>query len=87
MRSLGIGDPQFAYLAGLTELVIGVVIVSGQVTRPVMAIGATIFTITVPVFGWTELLGHLPFYGIMFVLFMAPSADSWTVKRHLRPAA
>jgi uncharacterized membrane protein YphA (DoxX/SURF4 family) len=87
VRSIGIGDPQFTYLAGLTELVIGVVIMSGQLTRPVMAIGAVIFTITVPFFGWTEFLGHLPFYGIMFVLFLAPSADSSTVRRSLRPAA
>ena len=87
LRAIGVGDPQFTYGAGLTELVIGVVIMSGQLTRPVMAIGAIIFTSTLPLFGWTEFLGHLPFYGIMFVLFMAPSADSRTVKRALRPAA
>ena len=86
-RSFGVGDPQFAFHAGLIELVIGVVIMSGQLTRPVMAIGAIIFTSTVPLFGWTEFLGHLPFYGIMFVLFMAPHADSSQVKRKLRPAA
>ena len=86
-RPFGIGDPQFAFLAGLTELVIGVVVMSGQLTRPVMAVGAIIFTATVPLFGWTELLGHLPFYGIMFVLFMVPDADSWHAKRTLRPAA
>jgi uncharacterized membrane protein YphA (DoxX/SURF4 family) len=87
VRPIGIGDPLFVYLAGLTELVIGVVIMSGQLTRPVMAIGATLFTISVPFFGWTELLGHLPFYGIMFVLFMAPQASSWRTRRALRPAA
>ena len=86
-RPFGIGDPQFAYLAGLTELAIGVVILSGQLTRPVIAIGAVIFTVTVPVFGWTEFIGHLPYYGIMFVLFMAPSARSWRVRKYLRPAA
>lgn len=86
-RPFGIGDPQFAYLAGLAELVIGVVIMSGQLTRPVMAGGAILFTMTVPLFGWTELLGHLPFYGIMFVLFMAPDPDSRGVRRQLRRAA
>ena len=86
-RPFGIDDPQFAFLAGLTELVIGVVVMSGQVTRPAMAIGAVLFTMSVPLFGWSELLGHLPFYGIMFVLFMAPNANSWRVKRNLRPAA
>lgn len=87
VRPLGIGDPQFAYLAGLTELVVGAVIISGQLTRPVIAAGAILFTITLPVFGWTELLGHLPFYGIMFVLFMVPQADAWHARRQLRPAA
>jgi uncharacterized membrane protein YphA (DoxX/SURF4 family) len=86
-RPFGLGDPQFAYLAGVTELVIGIVVLSGQLTRPVIAAGAVIFTMTLPVFGWTEFLGHLPFYGIMFVLFMAPNADSWPVRRQLRPAA
>jgi uncharacterized membrane protein YphA (DoxX/SURF4 family) len=87
VRPFGVPDPVFAYLAGLTELVIGVVIMSGQLTRPVMAVGAILFTMTLPVFGWTEFLGHLPFYGIMLVLFMAPNADSWQVKQQLRPAA
>lgn len=87
LRAVGVGDPQFTYLAGLTELVIGAVIMSGWLTRPVMGIGAIIFTATLPLFGWTELLGHLPFYGMMFVLFMAPRADSRTVQRALRPAA
>jgi len=84
-RPFGIGDPQFAYLAGVGELVIGAVIISGQLTRPAAAIGAVIFTATLPIFGWSELLGHLPFYGIMFMLFIAPDADSWQVRRALRP--
>jgi uncharacterized membrane protein YphA (DoxX/SURF4 family) len=84
LRGLGLGDPQFVYLAGLTELVIGVVIISGQLTRPVMAVGALLFTITLPLFGWLELLGHLPFYGMMLTLFLAPNADSPTVRRQLR---
>ena len=87
VRPIGIGDPQFAYLAGLAELLIGVIVMSGQLTRPVMAIGAILFTATVPLFGWTEFLGHLPFYGIMFVLFMVPNANSWRAKRALRAGA
>ena len=86
-RSFGVGDPQFAYLAGLTELVVGIVVLSGQLTRPVIAGGAILFTLTLPVFGWTEFLGHLPYFGIMFVLFMAPNANSWRAKRQLQAAA
>lgn len=84
LAGLGIENGQFVYLAGLVELVIGIVIMSGQLTRPVMAVGATLFTLTLPVFGWAELLGHLPYYGIMLTLFIAPSADPSRVRRQLR---
>jgi len=87
VAGIGISNGQFAYLAGLTELVIGSVIVSGQLTRPVMAVGAVIFTITVPFFGWLELLGHLPYYGIMLTLFIAPSAEPRRVRQQLREGA
>lgn len=84
LRGLGVADGQFAYLAGLTELVVGAVIISGWLTRPVMALGALLFTVTLPFFGWTELLGHLPYYGAMLTLFIAPNADSWRVRHALR---
>jgi uncharacterized membrane protein YphA (DoxX/SURF4 family) len=84
LSGLGVSDGQFAYLAGLVEFVIGAVIVSGQLTRPVMAVGAVLFTITLPIFGWLELLGHLPYFGIMFTLFLAPNADPHDVRRQLR---
>jgi uncharacterized membrane protein YphA (DoxX/SURF4 family) len=81
---LGVSNGQFAFLAGLVELVIGLVIVSGQLTRPVIAAGAVLFTATLPIFGWLELLGHLPYYGIMLTLFIAPSADPGRVREQLR---
>jgi uncharacterized membrane protein YphA (DoxX/SURF4 family) len=84
LAGLGVENGQFAYLAGLTELVIGVVIASGQLTRPVMAAGAALFTVTLPVFGWSELLGHLPYYGIMLTLFIAPTAEPRAVRAQLR---
>lgn len=87
LRPFGVSDPLFIWLAGLTELAIGVVILSGQITRPVMAIGFALFTVTLIVFGLPELIGHLPYYGIMLTLFIAPDADSWQVRRSLRRAA
>ena len=84
LRQLGVSDPQFVYLAGLVELVIGVVIMSGQLTRPAMAVGAMLFTMTLPLFGWLELLGHLPFYGMMLTLFLAPYPGSPRVREQLR---
>jgi uncharacterized membrane protein YphA (DoxX/SURF4 family) len=83
----GVSDPVFIWLAGATELVIGVVILSGQITRPVMAVGFALFTVTLLVFGIPELIGHLPYYGIMLTLFISPDADSWHAQRALRRAA
>jgi len=87
LRPLGVSDPTFIWLAGLTELVVGVVIISGQITRPVMALGFALFSVTLIVFGLPEFIGHLPFYGIMLTLFIAPDANSWRVGRALRHAA
>jgi uncharacterized membrane protein YphA (DoxX/SURF4 family) len=87
LRPFGIPDPAFIWLAGMTELAIGLVIISGQITRPVMAVGASLFTISLFYFGWLELLGHLPFFGIMLLLFIAPNADTWRARQALRPAA
>ena len=52
-----------------------------------MAVGFGLFTVTLIVFGLPEFVGHLPFYGIMLTLFIAPHADSWRVQRALRDAA
>lgn len=87
LRPLGVGDPGFIWLAGATELVIGVVILSGQITRPVMAVGFALFSVTLVVFGLPELIGHLPYFGIMLTLFISPDANSWQVQRALRRAA
>ena len=87
LRPVGVSDPVFIWLAGVTELAVGVVILSGQITRPVMAVGFALFTVTLIVFGVPELIGHLPYYGIMLTLFIAPDADSWRVQRALRRAA
>ncbi len=86
LRPLGVSDPVFIWVAGVTELAVGVVILSGQITRA-MAIGFALFTVTLIVFGVPELIGHLPYYGIMLTLFIAPDADSWRVQRALRRAA
>jgi uncharacterized membrane protein YphA (DoxX/SURF4 family) len=87
LRGIGMTDPAFIWLAGLIELTIGVVILSGQITRPVMAAGFALFTVTLVVFGLPELVGHLPYFGIMLTLFIAPDANSWRVRRALRRAA
>ncbi|CAN5151334.1 hypothetical protein BH18CHL2_BH18CHL2_05970 [soil metagenome] len=87
IRSFGVADGQFAYGAGLTELVVGAVLMSPFVTRPTVLAGAVLFTSSLPFFGWSELLGHLPFYGIMLLLLIAPHAGSARVRAAMRPAS
>lgn len=87
LRPIGVPDLAFIWVAGTTELAIGLVIMSGQITRPAMAVGAFLFTISLFYFGWLELLGHLPFFGIMLLLLIAPNADNRRARQALRPAA
>jgi uncharacterized membrane protein YphA (DoxX/SURF4 family) len=87
LRPLGVSDPLFIWLAGVTELVVGIVVLSGQITRPVMAVGFALFTVTLVVFGLPEFIGHLPYYGIMLTLFIAPYPGSAPARRALQSAA
>ena len=75
VAGFGVSNGQFAYVAGLIELVIGWSSCQDSSRVRSWRVGAAIFTITVPVFGWLELLGHLPYFGIMLTLFIAPSAE------------
>src|SRR5256886_10507719 len=45
LRPVGVSDPVFIWLAGLTELPVGVGILSGAITRPVMAGGLARFPV------------------------------------------
>jgi uncharacterized membrane protein YphA (DoxX/SURF4 family) len=87
LRPIGVSDPVFIWVAGVVELVIGVVVLSGQITRPVMTVGFVLFTVTLVVFGLPELIGHLPYYGIMLTLFIAPYPGSAPARRALQSAA
>ena len=64
----------------------GMMVVAGSLA-PFRRASAVIFTASLCVFGWTELLGHLPFYGIFFLLFIAPKADSRRVRGALQARA
>ncbi|HEY8598019.1 MAG TPA: hypothetical protein VIL85_06280, partial [Thermomicrobiales bacterium] len=63
-------DEQFILAAGLVEVTVGALLISGFVTRLVILVALVPFNLTVPFFGWGELVGHLPIYGIMVVLLL-----------------
>lgn len=63
-------DDQFILAAGLVEVTVGILIMSGLWTRLVILVALVPFNLTVPFFGWGELVGHLPVYGALVVLLI-----------------
>lgn len=86
-RIVGMSDATFILAAGIAEFVIGAWIMSGQVTRLAILLAWFPFNVTLLVFGWLELLGHLPIFGIMFMLLCASEVDAWRTRQRLRQEA
>jgi hypothetical protein len=63
-------DELFALCAGATELVIGLWTAFGLFPRVLIATAWSVINMTLTVFNWVELLGHLPLYGVMAVLLV-----------------
>ena len=66
-------DDLFVLMVGLTEALIGVLLVSGFLTRVVILGMFVPFNAGVPFLPPQELLGHLPIYGIMYLLLVPSS--------------
>lgn len=63
-------DANFMLAAGGVELVVGLLLVSGIFVRETIVVAWLPFNLTLTVFNWVELVGHLPFYGIMALLLV-----------------
>ena len=75
---LGIAMPDdwFVLCAGAVELLIGLFILFGIFPRTIIVIAWLPFNLTLTVFNWVELVGHLPFYGALAVLLVwTPDPD------------
>jgi len=72
-------DLQFVRLAGATEVLFGLLLISGALPQAVVVIAGIPFNATLYFLGDVELMGHLPIYGTMLVLLVLGS------DRHLRP--
>jgi hypothetical protein len=68
---LDVDDATFVLLAGTVELTIGLLLASGAFVRTTIVVLWLPFNLTLPYLGWTELVGHLPLYGIMALLLVA----------------
>jgi hypothetical protein len=82
-RALGMtwmSDDLFIIAAGVFELVIGALVISGFLTRVVIIAVWLPFNLTIPFLPPQELLWHLPFFGILYFLLvhgadLAPDSD------------
>ena len=63
-------DERFILAAGIAEFAIGILLISGVLTRVVIIAMWLPFNVTVPFLPPQELLWHLPFFGIMYFLLV-----------------
>lgn len=76
----GFSDAMFVFSAGLTEVLLGVLLLVGILPRLVALFIMGMFTLTTFIFGMPEILGHLPLYaGLFAILVFGPGR--WTLLR------
>jgi uncharacterized membrane protein YphA (DoxX/SURF4 family) len=78
----------FVALAGATELLFGLLVLSGAAPQVTVLVAAVPFNATLLLFGQVELLGHLPVYGVFLALLVYgsdPTTAPW-VRELPRPA-
>lgn len=67
---VALSDEAFVLAAGSVELLIGLWLMLGLFPREIILVAWLPFNLTLSVFNWGELIGHLPFYGILAVLLV-----------------
>lgn len=75
-----VGDLEFIRIAGVVEVLFGLLLLSGALPQAVVGLAGVPFNATLYFFGTIELLGHLPVYGALLVLLVFGSHPA------LRPA-
>ncbi len=71
-------DQLFVMAAGITEVLLGLLIFLGLLPRLVGLLFFVCFTLTLSLFGIYELLGHLPLYAIAFALITKGGGERWS---------
>lgn len=78
MQTIGLGwftNEYFVFAAGLSEVLFGVLLISGVITRITTIALSVFFTSTLFLLGPTELIGHLPFFGIALIFILYGSGE------------
>ena len=65
-----VSDQTLALSAGVIEVAAGLLLISGFLTRVVIAVLLVPFNLTVPFLPAEEMIGHLPIFGILYVLLV-----------------
>ena len=76
LSPLGVSAETFVLVAGLVELLFGLLVLSGAAPQVVGLVAAVPFTASLALFGMTELMGHLPVYGVLLVFVVLGSRPS-----------
>ncbi len=73
---LGTSDLAFTRIAGVIEVLFGLMIISGALPQVGVLLIGVPFNLTLFFFGEVELIGHLPIYGTMVVLFVLGASEA-----------
>ena len=74
-------DATFVLCAGSVELLVGLFVLFGLFPRLIILVAWLPFNLTLTIFDWVELVGHLPFYGAMaFLLVWTPEEEGLWIK-------
>ncbi|CAN5154714.1 hypothetical protein BH24ACT10_BH24ACT10_09050 [soil metagenome] len=91
LSPLGMSPAAFVVLAGCVEVLFALLVLSGAAPQVVALVAAVPFTASLALFGGTELIGHLPVYGVLLTLLVlgsgtrtAPQVRALTLSRGAR---
>lgn len=65
-----VSDTTFVVVAGTVELLFGLLVLSGALPQVAVLVAMVPFNATLAIFGQTELVGHLPVYGVFLALLV-----------------
>ncbi|MGH9550054.1 MAG: DoxX family membrane protein, partial [Terriglobales bacterium] len=69
MHAFGMSNDLFILCAGLSEVMVGLVLIVGSFPRLAVLMLAGVFAVTTIIFGTPELVGNLAYYGIIASIF------------------
>jgi hypothetical protein len=77
LLGIPLGGDAFIRLAGAVELLFGLLLVSGRIPQVAVIVAGIPFNATLAFLGRTELIGHLPVYGVMLALLVYGSSPRY----------